>query len=282
MKKTQKKVTFGKVLLYTLLILGTLIMILPLYWMILSSMKGNTELFRMPPSLWPETNKFLENYTKVLQPTASFKFLKYYANSIGTGLLNTVVSVFTSCLVGYVFAKYKFRGRNIIFMVMMACMMIPYETLMVSVYKIMIGFGWTNTYLVLTVPYFVNIFGIFLMRQFMVDIPDDYIDAAEIDGCSQMRTFFSVIIPLVRPALSALCIFMFMSTWNSYMWPLISVHSKDLFTLPVGLSALFNDRGRQIDLIMAASTLSIVPICIVFASAQKQFVKGITMAGIKG
>ena len=285
LKESNKKIgglTPGKVLIYALLAVGSLIMILPLYWMILSSMKGNTELFRMPPTLWPETMKLAENYAKVLTYSSSFRFMQYYANSIMTGVVNTVVSVFTSALVGYVFAKYRFKFRNTLFLIMMACMMIPYETLMISVYKIMIAFGWTNTYLVLTVPYFINIFGIFLMRQFMVDIPDDYIDASEIDGCGQFRTFFSIILPMVRPALSALCIFMFMSSWNSYMWPLISVNSKSLFTLPVGLSALFNDRGRQIDMIMTASTLSIVPICIVFALAQRQFVKGITMAGIKG
>lgn len=285
MKVGEKKagtLTAGRTIIYILLALGSFVMIMPLYWMLLSSMKGNTELFRMPPTFWPEKMMIVQNYGKVLNASASFKFMQYYANSVGTGIVNTAVSVFTSAIVGYVFAKYQFKFRNVLFMVMMACMMIPYETLMVSVYKIMIGFGWTNSYLVLTVPYFVNIFGIFLMRQFMVDIPDDYLDAAEIDGCGQFRTFCSIILPLVKPALSALCIFMFMSTWNSYLWPLISVHSKSLFTLPVGLSALYNDRGRQIDMIMAASTLSIVPICIVFALAQKQFVKGITMAGIKG
>jgi ABC-type glycerol-3-phosphate transport system permease component len=272
----------GKILIIALLVLGSLAMILPLYWMLLSSMKGNTELFRMPPTVWPRKMMIAENYARVLDSSASFKFLRYYANSVGTGVINTIVSVFTSAIIGYVFAKYSFKFKNALFLAIMACMMIPYETLMVSVYKIMITFGWTNTYLVLTVPYFVNIFGIFLMRQFIVDIPDDYIDAAEIDGCGQTRTFLSVILPLVRPAMAALCIFMFMATWDSYMWPLISVHSKNLFTLPVGLSALFNDRGRQVDLIMAASTLSIIPICVVFAFAQKQFVKGITMSGIKG
>ncbi len=282
MLKNKKRFSGWKLLAYLLLALGAVVMIMPLYWMLISSMKGNTELFRMPPTFWPQELRIVENYTKVLTPSSSFKFLRYYANSLGTGLLNTVVSVFTSAIVGYVFAKYKFRFRNAIFLLMMACMMIPYETLMISVYKIMVGFGWTNTYLVLTVPYFVNIFGIFLMRQFMVDIPDDYIDAAEIDGCGQIRTFFSIIMPLVKPALAALAIFMFMSTWNSYLWPLISVHSKDLFTLPVGLNALYYDRGRQIDVLMAASTLSIVPICVIFALAQKQFIKGITMAGIKG
>ncbi len=282
MLKNKGRFSGWKLLAYLLLALGAVVMIMPLYWMIISSMKGNTELFRMPPTFWPQELRIVENYSKVLTPSSSFKFLRYYANSLGTGLVNTLVSVFSSAIVGYVFAKYKFRFRNGLFLIMMACMMIPYETLMISVYKIMVSFGWTNTYLVLTVPYFVNIFGIFLMRQFMVDIPDDYIDAAEIDGCSQVRTFFSIIMPLVKPALAALAIFMFMSTWNSYMWPLISVHSKDLFTLPVGLSALYYDRGRQIDVLMAASTLSIVPICVIFALAQKQFIKGITMAGIKG
>ncbi len=280
--RMKKKMTAGKLLIYLLLFAGSLLMLLPLYWMLISSMKGNTELFRMPPTFWPQTNKLVDNYTTVLTATSSFRFLRYYGNSIGTAIVNTAFGVLTSSIVGYVFAKYKFRGRNVLFLTMMACMMIPYETLMVSVYKIMIGFGWTNSYLVLTVPYFVNIFGIFLMRQFMVDIPDDYIDAAEIDGCSQIRTFFNIIMPLVKPALATLCIFLFMHTWNSYMWPLISVSSKDLFTLPVGLSALFGDRSNQFDILMAASTLSILPICIVFACAQKQFVRGITMSGIKG
>jgi ABC-type glycerol-3-phosphate transport system permease component len=278
---TGKKSVLNGVI-FVLLCLGALLMVLPLFWMLISSMKGNTELFKMPPTWWPVNNKFMQNYGKVLTISPSFNFLRYYANSLGTGILNTVVSVFTSAIVGYIFSKYDFKFRNPLFLIMMACMMIPYETLMVPLYKNQIALGWVNTYLVLTVPYFVNIFGIFLMRQFMVDLPDDYIEAAEIDGCSQFRTFFSIILPLVKPALSALAIFMFMATWNSYMWPLISVNSKKLFTLPVGMSALFNDRGRQVDLIMAASTLAIVPICIVFASAQKQFIAGIAMAGIKG
>lgn len=277
-----RKSNFSDKLVFVLLLIGCTVMLLPLIWMLLSSMKGNTELFRMPPTIWPEDNKFMANYTKVLTPSASFSFLRYYANSLGTGILNTIISVFTSSIVGFIFAKYQFKFKNTLFMVMMACMMIPYETLMVPLYKIMISFGWINSYMVLTIPYFVNIFGIFLMRQFMVDIPDDYIDAAEIDGCGQFRTFVSVILPLVKPALAALSIFMFISTWNSYMWPLISVNSKKLFTLPVGMSALFNDRGRQIDLMMAASTLAIVPICIVFGVAQKQFIAGIAMTGIKG
>ena len=264
------------------LLLGSFIMILPLYWMIISSMKSNTELFMMPPTLWPVDNMLVQNYMRVLTPTATFQFLRYYANSLGTGLINTVVVVFTSAITGYIFAKYSFPFRNTLFLIMMACMMIPYETLMIPLYRIMLNFGWVNTYLVLTVPYFVNIFGIFLMRQFMLDIPDDFIDAAEMDGCSQFRTFTSIILPLVRPALAALSIFMFMATWNSYLWPLISVNSRSLFTLPVGMGALFSDRGRQVDLIMAASTLAIIPICAVFAMAQRQFIEGITMAGIKG
>ncbi|MEG0484580.1 MAG: carbohydrate ABC transporter permease, partial [Oscillospiraceae bacterium] len=173
-------------------------------------------------------------------------------------------------------------GRDIMFLAILAFMMIPYDTLMIPLYKIMVAFKWTNTYMVLTIPYFVHIFGIFLMRQFFMDLPDDYLEAAEIDGCGQFRTFWSVAMPMARASLAALCIFLFMAVYNSYLWPLISVNSQDLFTLPVGVAALMNDRGNQFDLLMAASSMIVVPVCIVFACAQKNFIEGITMGGVKG
>ncbi len=276
--RKKKKATPGQILVFILLLVGSLAMLLPFLWMALSSLKTQTELLQMPPTIFPK-QPTLKNYQRVLE---GIPFLQYYANSLVTGVLNTVVGLFTSCIAGYIFAKYEFRGKNVLFLTMLACMMIPYDTLMVPLYRIMVAFHWTNTFLVLTVPYFVNIFGIFLMRQFMQDIPKDFIDAAEIDGCGQFRTFRSVILPIVRPVMAALCIFLFMASWNSYIWPLISVNSRDLFTLPVGLGAFQNDRGRQVDLIMAASTMTVLPICIVFLAAQKHFVQGITMAGIKG
>lgn len=261
-----------------LLGIGSIIMIMPLVWMILSSFKTQNELLVMPPKFLPNSWN-LKNFKQVFK---EIPFLRYYMNSLGVSVVNTIVGIFTACLFGYVFAKYKFPGRNFLFTVLLACMMIPYDALVTTVYKEMIVFGWTNSYLVLTVPYFVSIFGVFLMRQFYSDLPDDYLHSAEIDGCGQFRTFISVAVPLARPTMAALAIYTFMLSYNSYLWPLVSVNSNKLFTLTVGVASFLDDRGSQMALMMAASSMMILPVCIVFALAQKQFVDGMTVGGIKG
>lgn len=257
---------------------GALVMLLPLYWMIVSSFKTQTELQRMPPTLWPELFT-IENYTTVLE---TLPMGRYYINSLLTTLINTVFGLLTSALGGYVFAKYSFHCKELLFWVMMACMMIPYETLLIPLYRIMVNLRWTNSYLVLTVPYFCNIFGLFLMRQFMTAVPGEYIEAAEIDGCGQYGTFFRIVVPMVRPALATLSIFLFMGTYNSFLWPLISVNSRKLFTLPIGLAALSSDRGQQTNLIMAASSIVVIPVIAIFSIAQRQIVGGLTIGGLKG
>lgn len=257
---------------------GVVIMILPLYWMIISSFKGNTELRQMPPTMYPH-EWIMTNFQKVLD---SIPFIRYYANSIGTSLINTVAGVFTSTIIGFTFAKYRFKGRNVIFFIILAFMMLPYETLMIPLYKLMANMHLTNSYFVLTVPFFCNIFGIFLMRQFYLDFPNDYLEAAEADGCGHMKRFLTIAFPMARPMMSALFIYLFMASYNSYLWPLISVSKRNLFTLSVGIGAFFSDRGTQTNLIMAASTMMIIPIVIIFAIAQKNFVEGMTVGGIKG
>lgn len=278
MMKTKKKRNVSSFVIWALLLIGSLAMILPLYWMIISSFKSQTELLQMPPTIWPEEWRF-SNYLRVFQ---TMPFLRYYANSLIFSAISTVVGVFSSCIIGYVFAKYRFRGRNALFLCMLACMMIPYDTLMIPLYKIMVKIHFVNTPLVLTIPYFINIFGVFLMRQFFMDLPDDYLEAAEMDGCGQFRTFWSVAMPIAQSSMAALFIYLFMAVYNSYLWPLINVNSRDLFTLPVGIAGMINDRGNQFDLMMAASTMVIVPVAIVFACAQTRFIEGISMGGIKG
>ncbi len=277
-RKTRKKHSPGFYFGVILMLAGAAIMILPLYWMLMSSFKGQTELLQMPPTMYPH-ELVLTNFKRVLD---NIPFLRYYANSLGTSLLNTAVGVFTSAVIGFTFAKYRFRGRDAIFFVMLAFMMIPYDTLMIPLYKLMAGMHLTNSYFVLTVPYFANIFGIFLMRQFYLDLPDNYLEAAEVDGCGHMKRFLKIAFPLAKPMMSALFIYLFMASYNSYLWPLISVSKRELFTLTVGIGAFFNDRGTQVDLVMAASTMIIVPVVIVFAAAQKNFVEGMTVGGIKG
>lgn len=267
----------GHAVVTLLMLVGAIMMLLPLYWMIISSFKPQTELLRMPPTLWPETFT-TENYSGVLE---TLPFGSYYINSIATSLINTVFGLLTSALGGYIFAKYEFRGKEVLFWIMMACMMIPYETLLIPLYRIMVKFGWINSYLVLTVPYFCNIFGLFLMRQFMSGVSTEFLEAAEIDGCGQYGTFFRIVLPMVQSALATLCIFLFMGTYNSFLWPLISINSRKLFTLPIGLAALSSDRGTQTNLIMAASSLVVIPVMLVFAIAQRQIVSGLTIGGVK-
>jgi len=276
--KQRSKHGIGYYIGLILMIIGSFFMILPFYWMLISSFKSQNELLRMPPTLYPH-KLVTTSFKRVLD---SIPFIRYYINSLATGIINTVVGVFTSAIIGFVFAKYEFKGRNVVFMIILAFIMIPYEVLMVPLYKLMATLKFTNSYFVLTVPYFVNIFGIFLMRQFYVDLPNDYLEAADVDGCGHLKRFMMIAFPMAKPMLSALFIYLFMATYNSYLWPLISVSSNDLFTLPVGIAAFFSDRGNQIDLIMAASTMMIVPIIIVFSFSQKNFVEGLTVGGIKG
>ena len=278
MRGVTQKWTLGRIAIALTLGAGAVVMLLPLYWMLISSFKEQTELLRMPPTLFPETI-VLSNYAEVLD---AMPFGRYYINSLATAVINTLVGVMTSALVGYVFAKYTFKGKEILFWAVIACMMIPYETLLIPLYRSMVKLGWINSYAVLTVPYFVNIFGVFMMRQFLSGISQDYVDAAEIDGCGQYQTFFRVIFPMIRPASATLCIFLFMGSYNSFLWPLISVNTRSLFTLPIGLAALQSDRGRQMNLIMAASSMVVVPVMVLFVFAQKQIVSGLTVGGLKG
>lgn len=274
----KKKRRFGIYLAVVVMAAGAFFMALPLYWMVVSSFKGQSELLQMPPTMYPHEWVF-SNFSRVLE---SIPFIRYYANSLVTSALNTAVGAFTSAILGFVFAKYRFKGRDAVFLCILAFMMIPYDTLMIPLYKLMAGMKLTNSYFVLTVPYFINIFGIFLMRQFYLDLADDYLEAAEMDGCGHFKRFFTIALPMAKSMMSALFIYLFMASYNSYLWPLISVSKRNLFTLTVGIGAFFSDRGTQTDLIMAASAMMIVPIVVIFCLAQKNFVEGLTVGGVKG
>lgn len=261
-----------------ILLIGALIMVLPFWWMILSSFKSPAELLRLPPTWFPQEFT-LENYKKVLD---MMPFWGHLLNSIFVATLNTIIALFTSSIIGYVFAKYEFKGKNILFFIIISTLIIPYQILMIPLFTLMIEFGWIDSYLVLTIPYFVNIFGIFLMRQFMISVPDELIDAARIDGCSHFTTFFRIVLPVVKPSLATLSIFFFMENWNSYLWPLIAINSKKYMTLPIGLGTFVSQHFGRYDLLMAASLMAILPMIVVFFIAQKKFIEGIALTGMKG
>lgn len=261
-----------------LLAIGGIIMLLPFVWMVLSSMKPTVELLKMPPTWLPKKGFWLGNYKQVLE---LISFDRYMLNSLIIATANTVVGLLTSALTGYIFAKYEFRGKNIFFMFLLGSMMIPFQVIMIPMYKIMIDIKWVNTYYALTIPYFISIFGVFLMRQFMSTLPNDLMEAAFIDGCTHFRTFWSIMLPLVKSAISALGIFLFMGSWNDYLWPLIVIDSELMRTIPLGLGVFIQQRGMKYDLLMAASVMSVLPILAVFFAAQKYFIEGITLTGMK-
>ena len=276
MQKTYKFSSF-RILQFTLLLLGAMAMILPFWWMLLSSFKSPSELMQNPPT-WIPKSFSLANYKSVLDAMPFWHFL---SNSVFIGILNTIVGVLTSSLVGYVLAKYKFWGRKFVFLVILSTMIIPYQVLMIPLFTIMMKIGWVDSYYVLTVPYFFNIFGIFLMRQFMMDVPDELIEAAKLDGCSHFRIFFNIVLPVVRPALATLCIILFMENWDSFLWPLISINSQEYMTLPVGLNSFLNEHFGRYDQLVTASVMSVLPMIIVFIIAQKSFIEGISLTGSK-
>jgi multiple sugar transport system permease protein len=258
--------------------MGSILMILPFVWMLLSSFKPALELLKMPPTWFPEEGFRINNYKEVLR---LIPFHRYMLNSILLAGINTIVGLFACSLTGYIFAKYKFKGQNIIFILVLGSMMIPFQVIMIPMYSLMVKIKWVNSHLSLTIPYFYSIFGVFLMRQFMIKLPNDLIESAFIDGCSHFRIYFTIIIPLIKTAISTLGIFLFMASWNDYLWPLIVINKDVLRTIPLGLGEFVHARGTRYDLLMAASVMAVLPIIIVFFAAQRNFIEGISMTGIK-
>jgi len=263
---------------YTLLIAFSIIMIMPFVWMILSTFKDQSELMRFPPKFLPD--KFtLNNYVEVF---SSVPFLRYYLNSILISTVAVTLTLLTSSLAGFAFAKYKFRGRNTIFKTLLGAMMIPFPVTIIPLYIMIYNLGLVDTYLALIVTGSVSIFGIFLMRQFIVTIPDDLIDAARIDGCSEFQIYRIIVIPNIRAPLSALAIFSFMSTWNAFLWPLLVVNNDEHRTVQLGVQYFTQRYGDLMHLQITAAAMAVIPIVVLYLLLQKQFIEGITMTGLKG
>ena len=274
----KRKFSASRFVIILVLAVGGLSMLIPFVWMILCSFKPAVELLKMPPTILPKKGLWMGNYKGVLE---LIPFGRYILNSIGLGVVNTAVGILTSTLSGYIFAKYNFRFRNVLFILLLGSMMIPFQVIMIPMYSMMVDLGWVNSYFALTVPYFYSIFGIFLMRQFIVKLPNELMEAAKMDGCSHSGTFFRIIMPLVSSAIAALTIFLFMMSWNDYLWPLIVIDSDAYRTIPLGLAAFVLQRSMKYDLLMAASVMAVLPILVVFLFAQKRFIDGIALTGLK-
>ena len=268
----------GKVLAYIVVTLGAIMMALPFVWLILSSFKTLEEISLFPPTFFPK-NPTLSNFREVFE---RIPFARYYMNSIITSVIPTVVTVITCSMVGFGFAKYKFAGRDVLFWVILATMMVPFPATIVPLYVMMAKAGLVNTYAGLIIVGLSSASGIFMMRQFMMTIPDELLDAARIDGASEFRIFNQIVIPLVKPALATQTLFTFTGHWGAYIWPLICVNSDKLRTLPLAIPYFSGQYFSYQNLINAASLMAIAPVLILFLFTQRYFVEGITITGMKG
>lgn len=276
-KKRIDRDTMHRILIFLILAIAAAIIILPYLWMLSNSFKSTRETLLDPSHLLPQ--KFtLDGYKTVLTKAPFFTWLK---NSLFITITNTCIVLFTSSLVGYIFSKFRFRGKKLLFMLLLSTMMVPVQTTMIPSFILIDAIGLYDSVWALIVPCFVNAFGIYLCKQFCDEIPRELMESARIDGAGNFRVYISIVLPCIRPALGALGIFTFLEYWNDYLNPLIYLTSTDNMTLPLALSYFNSQYVTNLSATMAASALIMVPAAIVFILFQKQFIKGISMTGMK-
>ena len=223
-------------------------------------------------------DKLTSNYRNLWK---TVPYNRYFVNSVFIATASTLLTLFFCSLGGYAFAKYKFRGQKILFGILLASMMVPFQVLLVPLFGLMYDIGWLNSYKAIVIPFSVGAFGVFLMRQFIVTIPSELLDAARIDGCSEFGIYYRIVLPIIKPALGALTIYSFLGSWNGYLWPLIILRDEAKYTLPVGLANLVGIYRQDYGMLMAGTLLSLMPIVILFLAMQREFVQGITLGGVK-
>lgn len=265
-------------LVYVVLIAFGILMVVPFVWMLSTSLKDNSLIFSFPPKWIPDPIKW-RNYQEA---ASSFPYYQYFWNTFYITALTIAGVLFTSALAGYAFARMQFPLRNQLFLVVLSIMMIPGQVIMIPIFLLVKDLGWMDSHLSLIVPSLVSPFGIFLMRQFYLSMPKELEDAASIDGCNPIRTFFSIFLPLSKPALATISVFTFIGTWNSFLWPLLLISTKSKQLLTVGLLQFQNMYATQYNLLMAATLLVLLPVFLVYMFAQRYFVEGIAGSGVKG
>ncbi|GGE30918.1 sn-glycerol-3-phosphate transport system permease protein UgpE [Pullulanibacillus camelliae] len=274
----KKHRSWGAGIIHVLLLIGVVIVAFPFVWMILSSFKSLSDFYNF--SFLPKTFDF-SAYSYIFQET---HYLRWYLNSIIVAVIVTVSCIIFNSLIGYVLAKHKFPGASVIFILILCTLMIPTEMLVIPWYMMSVDFSWVDSYWGIMFPGMIEAFGVFLMRQFMLGVPNDILDAARIDGMSEFKIWWRVAMPQVKSAVSALGIITFLGNWNAYLWPVIITATDPMRTLPVGISlySTGDAGGIQWNTIMAMSTLAVVPMIIVFLILQKRIVEGIALTGVKG
>jgi cellobiose transport system permease protein len=273
-----KKLTFGTVMLYLVLILGLAISIFPFYWLFVLSTGTTSDIYAYPPKLLPGSH-LIDNINRLFD---AIDFWGSLVNTIIVATLTTVGTLFFTSLAGFTFAKFNFPGRNFLFVTLLLTMMIPSQLSTVPSFVIMANLGWVGSFQALIVPGLAGAFGIFWMRQYsMGSIPNDLLDAGRLDGCNHFQLYMNVALPLLRPALAFLGIFTFINTWNDYFWPLVILVNPERQTLQVALSQLQGIYQTDFSMVMAGTLLSTIPLIIIFVLGSRQFIGNIAAGALK-
>ena len=250
----------------------------PLLWMLSSALKSQPEVLARPPVLVPETFHW-DNFVQVFEQVA---FGRWMINSAFVATAVTVVSLLFHSMAAYSLARLDYPGRNLIFIAILSTLMIPFTVILIPLFIVVDFIGWVDTYWGLIVPMIPHAFGIFLLRQFYLGLPRELEEAAIVDGASLVKVYTRIVLPLSRPIMAALGIFFFLANWNRFLWPLIITHDRDLYVVQVGMQQFSGERGTQYQLIMAASTIAVLPILVLFFVLQRRLIEGIKLTGLKG
>jgi len=276
--RRRRGLTPGTLALHAFLLAGSVVMLLPFAWMLSTSLKTPPETFTYPPVWIPKTIAW-DNYSKTI---AAMPFGRFYLNSLIVTLSVTVLQILTSSLAAFAFARLRFRGRDLLLLLYLATLMIPFQVTMIPNFILVRTLGWYDTYQALVLPPAFSAFSTFLLRQYFKGIPFDLDEAARIDGASSFKIWWSVILPLSGPVLAALAIFVSLNTWNDFLWPLIVTNSPQMRTLPVGLSSFQGQYKVEWNLLMAGSVIAMLPVLAIYIISQRWFIRGITLSGMGG
>ena len=274
----RRRINWGRLALHLGLILGSSLMLLPFLWMVSTSLKLPREIFTFPPT-WIPSEFAWSNYTKAL---TAMPFGRFYLNSLAVATTVTLLTILTSALAAFAFARLRFRGRDTLFLIYLATLMIPFTVLLIPNFVLIRQFNWYDSYQALILPPAFSAFATFLLRQYFRGIPQELDDAARMDGASSFRIWWQIIMPNSAPVIAALAIFVFLGNWNEFLWPLVVTNSPEMRTIPVGLSAFQGQFNVRWELLMAAAVVAMLPIIVVYLFAQQWFIKGITITGMGG
>jgi ABC-type glycerol-3-phosphate transport system permease component len=272
------KIRLWQVIGNILLLLLILLTVVPYVYMVSASFKPGDELFTIPVQMFPDS-LYLGNFELLFEKT---NFVRWFFNSVFVGVSRMALAVLISLMAGYAFAKFDFRFKNALFLLLLATLTLPIYVLIVPLYDMMVAFGWTDTYIALILPVAAQAIGVFLTRQYLLSIPDEILDSARVDGANEWSVFWRVVVPLSWPVIAVMAILFFTASWNDYIWPLVVLTEDRLFTVSLGLPTLVSPYGQEYGAVMAGSFLSTLPIMILFLIMQRRFIEGITRGALKG